>query len=151
MTFSFTGHDTPIAPLKTLLRVVQALPGDNALTFQIHCMEQLCRVFAGDPNLKPELDANMRNMRPEDRRDMLRGVPGAAPVEDDSGAAASTSAPDTTQVLRRRVHAPTCTAHPAVEELVTESGVTLRLRRRRDLNDGVLEPIPGLLQWSGRA
>lgn len=78
--FSFNGQDTPIAPLKTLLLVVQALPGNNALNFQTHCMEQLCRVFAGDPNLKPELEENMRNMRPEDRRDMLIDVPRAAPV-----------------------------------------------------------------------
>ena len=33
---------------------------------------------------------------------------------------------------------------PAVEELVTKTGMILRLRRRRDLNNGVLEPIEGL-------
>lgn len=90
--FELDGQDTPVAPLKTLLMVVQALPGENALSFQIHCMEQLCRVFAGDPSLKPELDMNFANMRPEDRRDLLKDVPGAAPVQLDTDEA-STSAP----------------------------------------------------------
>ena len=125
------GHKTPIASLKTLLEIVMIAPGKIAKTFRTHCAETLCRVFAGDPNLKPELDANLLAMSPTERRDMLRDVPGAASVCDD----------DTTNITHFTTRV--CTV-PPVENLVTENGAVLRVRRRANAADGVLGPVPDL-------
>ena len=84
--YKFKGRgqvDTPVAPLKTLLQIIQALPGNNATVFRVQCAELLCRVFAGDPNLHVEIDHNSRNVSARDRRDLLCEVPGAAPVSVD--------------------------------------------------------------------
>jgi hypothetical protein len=75
-------RETPVAPLKTLLQIVQVVPGVPAAQFRIHCSEMLCRVFAGDPNLEVDLAQNRSELTPQDRRDLLREVPGAAPVDD---------------------------------------------------------------------
>ena len=92
--FQFPGpgqHETEVAPLDVLLDIIQAAPGKAALTFRLHCKHLLLRVFAGDQNLHDVIDENRAGMDAQTRRDLLRNVPGAAPVEDDDEA--STSAP----------------------------------------------------------
>lgn len=82
--FQFKGrgqHPTPVAPVRDLIRVIFALPGQNARAFLVQCADILVRVFAGDENLHAEIDAFRKGMCADDRRDMLRGVEGAAPVE----------------------------------------------------------------------
>ena len=69
-SFQFGGRGeqrTPVAPLKILLILVQILPGRIAAQFRVNCADMLCRLFANDSSLS----AN-------DRRDLLRDVPGAS-------------------------------------------------------------------------
>ena len=71
---------TPVATLKTLLELTMVLGGNRAKAFRVRFAELLTRVFAGDTNMHAELERNRATTSVQDRRDLLRGVPGAAPV-----------------------------------------------------------------------
>lgn len=72
----------PVAPIKTLLMIIHIIPGCGPVVqFRMQCCEILCRVFAGDENLKVELDNNFAQLTEADRRDLLCEVPGAASVD----------------------------------------------------------------------
>jgi hypothetical protein len=54
----FLGVDnelTPVAPSRQLLMIINAITDGISVQFRMHCCELLCRVFAGDPNLKDRI------------------------------------------------------------------------------------------------
>lgn len=71
---------TPVAPLKVLVEIIMLLPGCGAREFRKHCCQILCRVFAGDPNLHIDIEANRASLSEQDRRDLVRDIPQAADI-----------------------------------------------------------------------
>jgi hypothetical protein len=74
-------HSHPVAQFETLIQIASRLRSSKAHEFNAHICQTFCRVAAGDQNMHADLDANHANMLAKDRRDMLKGVPGAAPVD----------------------------------------------------------------------
>ena len=141
------GQETPVAPLKTLIEIIMIAPGKNAKTFRVHCAEMLTRVFAGDPNMHVVIEKNYQLMSADCRRDLLREVPGAAPVHVDDEASTST-AHDTTA---NSAPSPSSSSDAADTWIATTPGNALasRARFQSALNQLVLKKlelgaIPGL-------
>lgn len=138
--------DHPVAPFRILMRMLPYIRSRNAADIHAKICDVFCRVKAGDQAMHAVIDVNQASMGTADRQDVLREVPDAAPIlESERSHEAGTSPIQSRGVVKRvptQVNA-SSTIRP-IEELVTESGFTVRLRRRVDAGAGVLGKIEGL-------
>ena len=131
--YKFTGQGqqfTPVAPFNELVKIIPYIRSRSADAFKAEIANDFVRKFAGDQTLHAEIDANNATFTREEREDLVRGIPNAS-----SEGVSIQTGPSNTQ--------PRITASP-LEDLVTENGTILRVRRRTDAGEGVLWSIDGL-------
>lgn len=68
------GHETPVAPFKTLLELIYLLPGKRAQEVRKSSALYMSRLLAGDLALIDEIEARYLNSTPEEREFFLEGI-----------------------------------------------------------------------------
>jgi hypothetical protein len=71
--FARSRHLTPAADSRTLVEIVWMTPGKAALSFRRTCAGLICRYFAGDTTLVPEIVSNAAGIDADKRNALMDG------------------------------------------------------------------------------